>query len=321
MKKWIKFFIGILVSGTAIYLIFKHIDLNEVYKNIKSANIFYLILSMVVGVLLLFLRSFRWRMLTKEYSDYGLMNFFSATNIGLTINNVLPFRAGDLAQAYSLSKKIGLPKSLTFSTVLMERFMDFFPPIIFIIIGSFFVILPKEVSLPLAGLVLFGLIFSMILLIKFKNMILNLLDKFSLKHKTFLKAYNVIKNFYVGIENFKNIKLLIRIIPLTFLLWTGYSIAAYLCCLSLGITLPSVWASFLVQAIIVLSVLVPSSPGYIGTWEAMSIFALKIFKIKESTGFTFGLIFHVVGVIPIIIFGTYYLFKEFSIIKTVTKDE
>ncbi|MFQ3675850.1 MAG: lysylphosphatidylglycerol synthase transmembrane domain-containing protein, partial [Endomicrobiia bacterium] len=292
MKKWIKFFIGILISGTAIYLIFKHIDLNEVYKTIKSANIFYLILTMVIGILLLFLRSFRWKMLIKEYSDYGLMNFFASTTVGLTINNILPFRAGDLAQAYSLSKKIGLPKSLTFSTVLMERFIDFFPPIIFIIIGSFFVVLPKEMSLPLAVVVLSGLIFSMVLLIKFKNKMLGLLEKFSLKHKIFLKLYNVVKNFYIGIENFKDIKLLLKTVPITFLLWAGYSITAYLCCLSLGITLPSLWASFLVQAIIVLSVLVPSSPGYIGTWEAMSIFALKIFGIEESLGFTFGLIFH-----------------------------
>jgi uncharacterized protein (TIRG00374 family) len=119
MKKWIKFFIGILVSCIAIYFIFKHIDLKEAYKTIKTAKIFYLLLTIFTGTLLLILRSLRWRMLAKEYSKYNLINFFSATTIGLTVNNVLPFRAGDLAQAYSLSKKIGLPKSLTFSTVLM----------------------------------------------------------------------------------------------------------------------------------------------------------------------------------------------------------
>ncbi len=320
MKKWLKFIFGILISVVIIYMLLKVIDIKSVIKIIKSAKIVYLIIVFFIGILLILLRSFRWRMFLKQYKEYNISLFFESTNVGLTMNNFLPFRIGDLVQAYLLSKKSGLSKSLTFSTVLMERFIDFFPPIIFIIIGSFYVILPKEISLPLAGIIFIGLIVFIVIIIKFKNIILNKIEMLLLKKHFYVKFYNILKNFYVGIENFKDIKLLSKIVPITFLLWSGYSLTAYLCCLSLGIDLPSFWSAFLVHAIIVLSVLVPSSPGYIGTWEAMSIFALKIFGIDETLGLAFGLVFHLMCMLPVIVFGLYYLMKEFTIIKNVAEE-
>jgi len=228
---------------------------------------------------------------------------------------------GDLVQAYMISKKTSLPKSLTFSTVLMERFVDLFPPIIFIIIGSFFIILPKQISILISSIVLLGLILALVIIIRLKLVILKILEKVGSRHKFFLKLKNLFANFYQAIENFKDIKLLIKIIILTLLLWSGYSIGMVLVCESLDIKLPSLWAGFLIQAITTLSVAIPSSPGYIGSWEFMGMLALTIFKIEKSKAISFALVSHILGILPVAILGSVFVIKEITLVRTIKKED
>lgn len=323
MNKWIKFSFGILISIILLYIVFRNVDVKSILAVLKTAKYEYLIYAMGINVFMLWLRSYRWRMFVPKYKSSGVSKFFESTNVGLMFNVVLPFRAGDLVQAYLLSKKIGQPKALTFSTVLMERFIDFFPPVIFIIIGSFFIILPQEISIPMAVLVLLILVVGIIILIKLKSFILKKLEFYSRGDKRSAlieKIFGITKNFYSGIENFKDIKLLIKIIPLTLLLWTGYSITMWLYCRTLDIPLPSVWASFLIQSVTALSVVIPSSPGFIGTWEFMAILSLKIFSIEKTLSLTFALISHIFGMLPVVLIGAFYVLKEFTLIKSVSKE-
>ncbi|MCX7716539.1 MAG: flippase-like domain-containing protein, partial [Endomicrobia bacterium] len=108
---------------------------------------------------------------------------------------------------------------------------------------------------------------------------------------------------------------------LTLLLWSGYSIGMFFICLSLRIFLPSLFASFLVQAITALSVIIPSSPGYIGTWEFMGTVALSIFNVEKTKGVSFGLLSHIVGVAPVVVLGMIYVIKEVGIINYIKESK
>ncbi len=316
MSKWLKFFLGIIISIIFLFIIFRNVDFGSLFHIIKTVKLRYLIYVITINICCLYLRSFRWRMFIPEYRGFSIKNFFESTTVGLMFNVILPFRAGDFVQGYLLAKKIGLPKSLTFSTVLMERFIDFFPPIIFIIIGSFFVILPVEISLPLIILILICLTFGFVFLIKIKNVVFQILNQE--RYTWVKKVSHVVKNFYSGIENFKDIKLLLKIVPLTLCLWLGYSWSMVLFCKALNIALPSFWAGILVQSVTALSVVIPSSPGYIGTWEFMAMLALKIFGVGKELSLAFALLTHFVGMVIIVVIGLYYFIKEFTLIKEIS---
>jgi len=321
MNKWFRFILGILISIILLYLSFRKVDFNSILQNFHNVKFFYLLVSFLLGISLLGLRSYRWKLFILEYRDVDLIKFFESTSIGLFFNNILPFRMGDFIQAYTISKKTNLPKSLTFSTVLMERFVDLFPPIIFIIIGSFFIILPKQISILISSIVLLGLILALVIIIRLKLVILKILEKVGSRHKFFLKLKNLFANFYQAIENFKDIKLLIKIIILTLLLWSGYSIGMVLICESLDIKLPSLWAGFLIQAITSLSVAIPSSPGYVGSWEFMGSLSLMVFKIEKSKTLSFALLSHILGMLPVVILGSIFVIKEIALVRTITKED
>ncbi len=321
MNKFFRFIFGILISIVLLYLAFKKVDFNSILQNFYNVKISYLVISFLLGIFLLMLRSYRWRLFILEYKNFGLFKFFESTSIGLFFNNILPFRIGDFVQAYVISKKTSLPKSLTFSTVLMERFVDLFPPIIFIITGSFFIILPKQISILISSIILFGLIFALVIIIRLKVIILKILEKLGSRYKFFLKFKNLFENFYLAIENFKNTKLLIKIILLTLLLWSGYSIGMVLICESLDIKLPSLWAGFLIQAITSLSVAIPSSPGYIGSWEFMGTLSLSVFKIEKSKALSFALLSHLLSMLPVVILGSIFVIKEIALVRTIGKED
>ncbi len=321
MKKMIWFIFGIVISILMLYIVFKNVNFNDVLKYICTANIFYLLISLFLGFLLLMLRSYRWKLLVKEYENYSFSNFFVSTVLGLFFNNVFPFRMGDFVQGLALSRKISLPKSFTVSSVFMERFLDLFPPIVFIIIGSFFVVLPKQFSVVLSILILLFLILGLMLMLKFKSLIIKFVKNLSDgKQGVLSKLANFIEKFFSALSNLSEIKILCKVIPLTILLWVGYSIGMFFICLALDIELPSVWASFLIQAITSASVIIPSSPGYVGTWEFMGSLAVSIFKVAKSKAVAFSLISHFLGIIPIVVLGVIFLLKELSLLEELKKD-
>lgn len=320
MRKYVKFIVGLIISFFLLYLVFRKISINEVIKYIVSANVLYLVLALIFGFFLLLLRSYRWRLIIKDYKNFKISNFFESTVLGLFFNTILPFRIGDFIQGYSLARKTNFTKSLTFSSVLMERFVDLFPPIIFIITGSFFIVLPKQISIFFSVLVLLCLILGLILILKFKELIIKTIDNFSLKLKIFKKIYNVVNNFFLAIENFKDISVLIKVGLLTFFLWFGYSFNMWLVCIALDIKLPSVFSGMLVQAITSLSVVIPSSPGYIGSWEFMGMLALSVFSVEKTKAVAFSLLSHILGMLPVVVLGLIFIFKEVKLINSLKEE-
>lgn len=321
MKKISWFLIGIAISILMLYIVFRRVNVSEVLKYIYTANKIYILVSLILGFFLLMLRSYRWKLLVKEYKNYNFSVFFTSTVLGLFFNNIFPLRIGDLIQGASLSKKTSLPKSFTISSVFMERFVDLFPPIIFIIIGSFFVVLPKQISIALSVIILLILILVLVLVLKFKNSVINFFQVLAVsKRKSFTKIVNLVEKFFYALSNLEDIKILSKVIPLTILLWVGYSMSMFFICLSLDVKLPSIWASFLIQAITSASVIIPSSPGYVGSWEFMGTLAVSIFKAAKSKAVAFSLLSHFLGVAPIIILGFIFLLKEISLLREINNN-
>jgi len=321
VKRRVWFIAGMLVSVAVLAFIFHHIDIREVWAALRTANPWYIAAAFGLQFPLILVRSWRWRLFIPEYRRHGVGMFFEATNVGLMFNNVLPFRAGDFIQAYLIARKAGVARTLVFSTVMMERFIDLFPPIIIIVLGSLFIVLPAQVSIGLALLVLGGLVGGMALMLRLKGRLLPLLQRWACGRRSRERVCNTIAGFYQGIDNFRNPRLVAAVIPLTALMWTGYSAGAYLGSRAMGVALPSFWAAFLIQAITSLSVIIPSSPGYVGTWEGMCVLAMSVFRVSEARALAFALVFHLLGMLPVSLVGAWFVMREFALIRSIRREQ
>ena len=61
---------------------------------------------------------------------------------------------------------------------------------------------------------------------------------------------------------------------------------------------------------LVFAVMVPASPGYVGTYHAACMYGLMAFAIPKEQALSVALVVHAVGFFPVILFGFFFLWRE-----------
>ncbi|MFN3270926.1 MAG: lysylphosphatidylglycerol synthase transmembrane domain-containing protein, partial [Candidatus Kapaibacteriota bacterium] len=116
--------ISFLLLVALVYLSLRGLDLRTLGKYIISANYWWVLLSVPVGLLSHWARALRWRTMLKPISNpRSVWNLFSAVMAGYAVNNIVP-RGGELLRPYYYSKREKLSFTMTFASIVVERFID-----------------------------------------------------------------------------------------------------------------------------------------------------------------------------------------------------
>ncbi|MFA5858330.1 MAG: lysylphosphatidylglycerol synthase transmembrane domain-containing protein [Elusimicrobiota bacterium] len=305
MNKYVKLIFGIAISCVFLYLIFRKTDLQQIFSLILAAKWGFVLLSLVLTVVSLYIRSYRWQVLLKEHHVIPRRSCMESICIGLTTNNLLPFRLGDLTQAYVLAKRNSLSKSLVLSTVVVERLCDLVFPLV-VITASSVVILAPGSNLVFAFLVVIpiGLLFLFIAKGQVKNIVSFIFSKTQYSER----IVRAVDNFYAGFKVFRTWQNSLLVTFYTLVLWTCYSLMSYCILLAVRIDL-SLLKVIWVQAVTAMSVVIPSSPGYIGTWEFFAQSALQVLGVNKELGLTFAILSHATQYIVQNVMGIYMIAK------------
>ena len=90
--------------------------------------------------------------------------------------------------------------------------------------------------------------------------------------------------------------------------WTLCVMPVDLVLIGFGIHLP-VTASMFILVLLVFAVMVPASPGYIGTYHSACFMGLSAFGIEKSIALSVALVLHGIGFFPVIVAGFYHLWR------------
>lgn len=121
--KW-KLWLGIGISVLFLFLAFRKVNLHELKKALESANYIYLIPAILLTILSLWIRAFRWQYILQPVREIRVSSLFSATMIGFMANNLLPVRLGEFVRAYTIGEKERISKSSSLATIVVERIFD-----------------------------------------------------------------------------------------------------------------------------------------------------------------------------------------------------
>src|SRR3954463_14813088 len=128
--------LGFVLSAASLYFAFKGIAFAKVVENVRHANPALLLLAVVAATCTFPLRAWRWRPILDPIApDLPFAPLFSATVIGMMINNVFPVRAGEVARAYALARstpRVSFPAA--FASLAVDRVFD-----VIIVFGLMFV--------------------------------------------------------------------------------------------------------------------------------------------------------------------------------------
>ncbi|MBN2146579.1 MAG: flippase-like domain-containing protein [Anaerolineales bacterium] len=292
-QDWKRLLPGLLVSVLALAVVFSLIDLDDFLQAVRQADWRYLLVGGFITLPWLFVRAFVWRTLLQEKAAYR--DVFLTLNEGYLLNNILPFRLGEVGRAFLLGGKSSLAFWQVIPTILIERAID-----LIIAVGLFLSTLPFVVGVDWAqqaalgtGLIVgFGLVLLYIMAHN-RPRVLNLVEKAGRRWPLVQRLSGErVSAFFEGLSILTSLRRFL--IALTWMLF-NWLLGVLQYDLLLRAFFPHaqpLWAAFALGAG-ALGLAAPSSPGGIGVYEATMVGALAVFDPNLSAAAAFAVSAHI----------------------------
>jgi uncharacterized protein (TIRG00374 family) len=290
--------LGILVSLALIAWILHAFDLGDVGRALLAVNYLYLLPLAVLVLVNYTLRTLRWGILFVETNAPRWTDLFMAMMIGYLGNNILPARAGELVRAYVLGKRSGTSKSKALATVMVERVVDLW--VVLVMLPVLLCFYPITSWLVGAGMIagaigLAATAFLASLMIWGHHLLVWTLRRLAFLPKRVVRRIETVGNgFVAGVRGFRKPQQAISFLSYTAVIWLMEAISVWLMARAFSLPL-SIGESLFVIIVIGIGMMIPSSPGYVGTYEFFALSALAIFNISGSSALGFTVIMHVVS--------------------------
>lgn len=296
-----------------MYLAFRRVDVTALRAKLKAADLTYMLLALLPLSASYVTRTLLWQRILSTVKNVDFPNTFSALMIGFFANNILPGRAGEFMRAYVLGSKENIGKTFILGTIVVERLFDISILLLFLVLSTFLFPMPEWTKrIVVMTSIILLIILAIVYLILLKQV--PLLEK--LENKLFFlsnsKRWFIVKkldSFISGLRILKKPKLILTIFTLSLLTWMFVSVSMFFVCKSIDINIPSYGLLF-VLSVINLGVIVPSSPGYIGTYQFLCVIALSAFSVDKETALSFSIIHHALWYLPLTLLGFVFLWRE-----------
>jgi uncharacterized protein (TIRG00374 family) len=254
------------------------------------------------------LTAIRWQVLLRPAKRIGTHRLFAVTLIGFMANNVLPARLGEFVRAYALGRTEALASSLSFATIVVERVFDGFTLLLFLVIGlSFLDPQPWLLwSAAAAGALYLAALGVLLGLRRPGGAALSARLVGWLPAGLRVRVSGLLASFTLGLQVFDDPRALLTVAGLSLLIWLINVAGIQAMFATFALDLP-VHAAMLAQAVIAVAIVLPSAPGYVGTFQVATVAALALFAVPEATALSLSLVYHAVNYVPITVAGLVYL--------------
>lgn len=303
--KQVRLWLGVLVSLVLLGAAFRGVDLGQLGRSLAEVRTGWLVPVLVSIPLRFWLTALRWQVLLRPVKTIGVHRLFGVTMIGFMANNILPARMGEFVRAYALGKSESLPASLSFATIVLERLFDGFTLLAFLVAGVLF-LRPERwlVWSAVASFVLYLGVLGGLVWLRQGGALGWLVAR--LPAAVRLRVGGPLDSFALGLDVMGNRRALGTVAALSLLIW-GINVAGlWAMFAAFDLALPP-YAPFLVLAIVAVALVLPSAPGYVGTFQVGTVAGLALFAVPEATALSLSLLYHALNYVPITALGLVYL--------------
>ena len=313
----LKLGIGLAISAFFLYLAFREVDLDKMGRAFKTAHYPLLLMAILLLFVSHWMRAWRHRYFLAPIKPISTGSLFSALMIGYMANTVLPAHLGELLRAYLIGKREHIPKASALATIAIERIVDVL--CLLILMGITFLVYPFPREVRLSGYLTFAfvavLVAFLLILKKRPERTLSAVETVSnpLSKRVSNKLMELLRSFRDGLVPLKHKYHYVIVAILSVLVWACYAgiffIGFYAFDFVETYSLP--WsASLVVLVITTISIVVPSSPGYVGTYHWLCMVALGLFGISQSPALSFAIVVHAISMFPVALVGIILAWKE-----------
>ena len=273
-------------------------DVSVAFDRVRFPGLL-LFVPVLAGLEYLF-RTERWRLLLAEPPGQRRA-LFPIVAGAFFMNTVLPFRAGEAARIFWTHRLTGRPLAGTVAALAVDRLMDSLALVVLFLVAVAArpgTAIPRGAVVGLMAAAVAGVAFFMVLAL-YGETLGGRIQAFPFPG--FLRR--ILFAFIEGAAPLRSLHTLVSTLTLSALLW--FLLAGIFLGVGHLFGIPLRWAeATLLLTGIALGVALPSTPGFIGTYEAAGVATLSLLGYPKSVSFPFVASIHLIQILTTALWGT-----------------
>jgi uncharacterized protein (TIRG00374 family) len=310
MKK-LKNIPGLLISLLLLILLFYQVDLLRFASVFMKIDVVFA--AVVLGLVFFgcYLRAVRWHYLLAPVKSIKAGDLFPAVIVGYMGNNLFPLRAGEFIRAHFIGRQQNISRAAAFSTIIMERLADGLS-VLLVLMPILFLLKVKMqqalIAASLSALSLYLAVIAAVMLFHWRKQECSRLISWLVPKHFQHKVVSIIASLAEGFVSIKQAKQLALVGLYSLFIWFAAALSIQLMAMAFNFSI-SFSASLLILIILTFAVMLPSAPGFVGTFDAAMVYGLILFGVPKEASLGIAFFYHAINFIPIVLLGLYYTWK------------
>jgi uncharacterized protein (TIRG00374 family) len=295
--------LGVPLSLVFLYLAVRGLQPDEVADTLARAEPVRVGLAVVLMSVIYSLQAARWRWIARRAGELPWRVFLRFVVCSVAVNNVVPGRPGELLRGFWLGRALRIPQSRAFSTVVADRSSD-----VLFLVAAFAVAFPfvphpswlRHVFV--AAMVLGGIVVAVLAISRWHVGSAGLPVRIA--SRRFRRSWlgRQVSGLLRGAGATVNRRDALMLLLLTSIGWACWALAAWLVASALGIGVSPLELVFL-TTVINLGAAIPSSPGFVGTFQWLCVSGMALFGVGQADALAFSIVMQAVWYVPTTVVG------------------
>lgn len=315
MKNAVRLTISVALSVLFLWIAFRGVDFKTLVQHLNSVKLGYVMLYVVTLAFIQFARALRWDVLIRPFAKVSTAATLRISNLGNMLIMLLPLRLGEFARPYLVKKESGAPLSAGVGAVVMERVIDGLLVTLLFFLTTWQLPAPYEVPyvLKYGAVMALGVFSGATVVIGVALLthgwVPHVLRRFGTPVAPGLteKLVGMLDAFVSGLRSLPNARAVAVVVFWTLAYWAANALGFYWLMLGFGWDLPMV-AAFTVVSVLVIGIMIPAGPGFLGTYQAAIVAGLAVYGIDRTNALAYSLVAYPINLAVVVGFGLPYLF-------------
>jgi uncharacterized protein (TIRG00374 family) len=288
--------VGLVVSGVFLWLAVRNADLDVVLDELGDARLAPVLAAVVALFAGYALQAARWRRIA-DTPSLGWRRFYGMVLGGLACNNVLPVRIGELLRARWLSTDAPMAGGRALGTIALDRACDVVTLALFLAVGLNVVASPGWlVRMAVGAAILLVLIAAALVFAR------QYARRRPRDRRARGRVRRIVRDTIETLAEPIGRRHAATWMALSIGTWSLGTVAVVLVARSVGIDLTLFEAVF-VSASLALGVAIPSSPGYVGTYQWIGVASLGLLDVPVNQALAFTILMQASWYLPTTVAG------------------
>jgi len=315
VKRLVSLVITCGISVALLAWVFAEVDLNSALQHFRSANLWWLLVTLGAIFFSYIFRGVRWKYLLAKGDSLSETTLTHACSAGFLAIILLPLRAGEFVRPYLLSRKSDVSMSSGLASVFVERVID-----IVAVLGLVLVSVAEIENVPPVvqtgvtafSIIAIGAVCFVVSLVALrergKKIFCFLLGFFSflpqgLRDKL-LGAYDDIVD---GFSSVNSPRRAFAVLFSTIGLWSSIILVYQSLVVAFGLQSLS-GLGVTIAALVALAIAAPSAPGFLGTFQFGCVLAMsELYGVDQSLSVAYSIVAHLIQMAFAVVAGMYSL--------------